>query len=74
VTTHHGSRDALAQFAGVKVSDKHWIIDGQIASSAGVSAGIDLTLALVAQWFGEPLAVQVAENMEWQSAAWRSGQ
>ena len=31
-------------------------------------------LTLVAQWFGEPLAVQVAENMEWQSAAWRSGQ
>ena len=74
VTTHHGSRDALAQFAGVHVSDKRWIIDGQIASSAGVSAGIDLALALVAQWFGEPLAVQVADNMEWQSVAWRSGQ
>ena len=45
-----------------------------IASAAGVSAGVDLSLALIARWFGEPLAVQVAENMEWQSAAWRSGQ
>lgn len=43
--------------------DRIWVRDGRFWSSAGITAGIDLALALVAQDQGEPVARAVARQM-----------
>lgn len=72
-TTHHSALDMLRQYKKVTVQgDERWIIEEAIATSAGVSAGIDLSLALVSSRWGLAIAERVAENMEWNSTQWRS--
>lgn len=64
-TTHWRSCDRLAaEFPGIRVrADPIWVRDGAIWSSAGVTAGIDLALALIEEDLGAPLAVQVARRL-----------
>jgi transcriptional regulator GlxA family with amidase domain len=53
---------------GPKVSWKRrarWVDDGNIVSSSGVSAGIDMALALVERMNGRDMAVSAARNMEY---------
>jgi transcriptional regulator GlxA family with amidase domain len=70
-TTHRSAFDALTQYPGVSVRrGERWIIGERIATSAGVSAGVDLALALVANWWGAGIAEKVAETLEWNSTAW----
>jgi transcriptional regulator GlxA family with amidase domain len=45
-----------------------WVDDGAIITSSGVSAGIDMTLALIARLCGRDLALTSARNMEY---VWR---
>ena len=72
-TTHHTALDMLRQYQKVSVQgNERWIIEEAIATSAGVSAGIDLALALVSSRWGLSIAERVAENMEWNSTRWRS--
>jgi len=64
-TTHHELLDtlrALAPQAHV-VDNRVFVIDGPIASSAGITAGIDVALRLIAEECGEALAAGVAEDM-----------
>lgn len=72
-TTHWKSLDWMARdWPSVQVQrDRHWVIDGRIATSAGISAGIDLALKLIAADFGEALARATAAHMEypWPEAA-----
>jgi transcriptional regulator GlxA family with amidase domain len=69
-TTHHSAFDLLEQYRDVCVRrGERWIIGERIATSAGVSAGVDLALALVANFWGEGVAGKVAENLEWTSTA-----
>jgi transcriptional regulator GlxA family with amidase domain len=42
-----------------------WVDDGNIMTSSGVSAGIDMALALIARLNGRDLAVTAARNMEY---------
>jgi transcriptional regulator GlxA family with amidase domain len=42
-----------------------WVDDGDIVSSSGVSAGIDMALALVQRLNGRELALAAARNMEY---------
>jgi transcriptional regulator GlxA family with amidase domain len=42
-----------------------WVDDGDIVSSSGVSAGIDMALALVARLHGRPVAERAAKVMEY---------
>ncbi len=44
---------------------------GRIATSGGLSAGIDLALRVVARFFDEAVAQQTAETMEYTSTGWR---
>jgi hypothetical protein len=44
-------------------SDRIFIKDGRIWSSAGVTAGIDLALALIGEDLGEQVARQVAQEL-----------
>jgi transcriptional regulator GlxA family with amidase domain len=64
-TTHHELLDALRALApGAQVIDNRvFVLDGAIASSAGVTAGIDIALHLIAEECGEALAASVAEDM-----------
>ena len=64
-TTHHELLEALHALApdAHVVDDCVYLEDGPIASSAGITAGIDLALHLVAQDCGEALAASVARDM-----------
>jgi transcriptional regulator GlxA family with amidase domain len=64
-TTHHEllqTLRALAPRAAV-IDNRVFVVDGAVASSAGITAGIDLALHLVAEECGEALAASVAEDM-----------
>lgn len=64
-TTHHdllGTLRTLAPRARV-VDNRVFLVDGPVSSSAGVTAGIDLALHLIADECGEALAANVAEDM-----------
>lgn len=63
--THWASCDLLqARFPAIRVeADPIFIRDRPIWSSAGVTAGIDLALALVEEDFGHALAMQVARHL-----------
>ena len=53
-----------AQYPGVRVdADRIYIQDGPVWTSAGVSAGIDLTLALIEADFGHQVAIQTARQL-----------
>jgi transcriptional regulator GlxA family with amidase domain len=66
-TTHHGAIDLLRQVApGAVVKERERFIDnGRVIVSAGVSAGIDMALHVVARLLGEELADEAARYMEW---------
>ena len=64
-TTHHELLPmlrALAPRAQV-VDNRVFVVDGPVASSAGITAGIDVALHLIAEECGEALAASVAEDM-----------
>ena len=58
-TTHWGSLDRLRALGDVQVVEERWVRDGNVWSAAGVSAGIDLTLAFIAATAGEDVAGRV---------------
>jgi len=64
-TTHWSVAASLqADYPGVAVdADAIFVRDGHLWTSAGVTAGIDLALALVEEDFGKELALQVATDM-----------
>ncbi|RKP57529.1 GlxA family transcriptional regulator [Pararobbsia silviterrae] len=65
VTTHWQNAPALAsQFPRARVElDRIHIRDGALVTSAGVTAGIDLSLALVAEDHGPHVALAVAKRL-----------
>jgi transcriptional regulator GlxA family with amidase domain len=64
-TTHwQRTRHFLSSYPKVKLEpDRIFVRDGNIWSSAGISAGIDLALALVADDFGDEIAQQTARQL-----------
>ncbi|MFN2349155.1 MAG: DJ-1/PfpI family protein [Thioalkalivibrio sp.] len=66
-TTHWRSLALMKQkFPKVHVrEDVHVVEDGNIISSAGISAGMDLALKLVARDHGDQVAMNAARNMEY---------
>ena len=65
VTTHWNSIDRFAaQFPDIEVElDAIYVKDGSIYTSAGVTAGMDLALALVEEDFGRRIALKVAREL-----------
>jgi transcriptional regulator GlxA family with amidase domain len=65
VTTHWQNAPRLAaQFPRARVEfDRIYIRDGRLVTSAGVTAGIDLALALVAEDHGPRVALAVAKRL-----------
>jgi transcriptional regulator GlxA family with amidase domain len=64
-TTHwQRTRQFLSQYPQVKLEpDQIFVRDGDIWSSAGISAGIDLALAMVAEDLGDEIAKQAARQL-----------
>ena len=74
-TTHHELLDALRALApNAKMIDNRVIVvDGPVASSAGITAGNDVAPHLPAEECGEALAASVAEDMVVYLRGVRSG-
>ena len=71
VTTHHGALDLLAQTApdAIVRPDQRFVDNGRVITSAGISAGIDAALHVVARLLGEAQARETAAYMEYE---WRA--
>ena len=69
VTTHWAFVETMREKDGITVvDDERWVVDGNLVTSAGVSAGIDMSLWLVGQLYGEDHARQVQLVMEYDPA------
>ncbi len=66
-TTHWRSLDRMAAtYPDVSVDRDRQVVEcGNVLTSAGISAGIDLALMLVAKLLGEPVARATAKHMEY---------
>jgi transcriptional regulator GlxA family with amidase domain len=64
-TTHHELLAELGRMAPAAelCPNRVFVVDGAVASSAGITAGIDLALHLVARTCGDALAAAVARDM-----------
>jgi transcriptional regulator GlxA family with amidase domain len=67
-TTHWRSLQWMRDsFPAVTVEEKlHVVEDGNVLTSAGISAGIDMALRVVARYHGEAVARNTARNMEYR--------
>lgn len=65
VTTHWNSIERLKQFKTLTVSEKRFVKDGNIWTSAGISAGIDMSLAFIADIAGREVAGNVQLQTEY---------
>jgi transcriptional regulator GlxA family with amidase domain len=66
-TTHWAYREQLARFGAEVVPDRY-VIDGKIATAAGVSSGLDMALALAAELIGEDGAQAIQLGIEYDPA------
>lgn len=70
VTTHWEDIDDFrAMFPDIAVEEKkRWVDAGKIVTSAGISAGLDMSLHLVSRLESEELAIKTARQMDydWQ--------
>ena len=66
-TTHWRSLDWMRDsFPAVTVEyGRHVVEDGRVVTSAGISAGIDMALTVVARYHGEEVARATARHMEY---------
>jgi transcriptional regulator GlxA family with amidase domain len=72
-TTHWGSLKRLRDLGNVKVVEDRYVQDGQIWTSAGVSAGIDMMLAFIASVAGAEAAGKVQLASEYYPSTTRYG-
>jgi transcriptional regulator GlxA family with amidase domain len=72
-TTHWGSIERMrALFPATEVlAGVRWIDDGAVISSAGISAGIDMSLHVVERLCGQDMAASAARAMEYDY--WQPG-
>ncbi|MFP4557137.1 MAG: DJ-1/PfpI family protein [Bacteroidales bacterium] len=66
-TTHHLLFGEMANFApkGILIKGKRFVKSGKIFTSAGISAGIDLSLHIVGELLGHKVAQKTARYMEY---------
>ena len=69
-TTHWRSLPWMREsFPAVTVEEKlHVVEDGHVLTSAGISAGIDMALRVVARYHGDEVARNTARHMEYRYA------
>lgn len=66
-TTHWRSLDWMQELFPKAIVEKklHWVEEGNLITSAGISAGIDMALKIVSRIFGEEVAKATARHMEY---------
>lgn len=66
-TTHWSTFDEFERLGtgGTLVPDVRYVRDGNVVTAAGVSAGIDMALWLVGQWFTPDMSRNVARAMQY---------
>jgi transcriptional regulator GlxA family with amidase domain len=66
-TTHWKAMDQLRAAAPntTIVDDKRWIDNGRVIVSAGVSAGIDMSLYVIEKLLGKAVASETARGMQY---------
>jgi transcriptional regulator GlxA family with amidase domain len=66
-TTHHGAIDLLRQTAPRSIvhDDRRFVDNGRVVCSAGIAAGIDMSLHVVGKLLGEQIAERTARQMEY---------
>lgn len=71
-TTHHSSYNDFAMaFPDVSLKrGARFVEAGNLASSGGLSSGIDLTLRVVERYFGRTVAKNTANTLEYQGQGW----
>lgn len=71
-TTHHTALRPLAiQFPDIHVQrGARFVEDGNLATSGGLSSGIDLALRVVERYYGREIAEKTAYQMEYQGQGW----
>lgn len=72
-TTHWGSLERLRALGDVTVVEQRYIQDGNVWSSAGISAGTDLMLAFIASVAGEAAAGVVQFAAEYYPSSVKYG-
>lgn len=67
-TTHHSTLDLLRDLAPHSriYADRRFVDNGRIITSAGISAGIDMSLHVVARLLGQAKAEETARDMEYE--------
>jgi transcriptional regulator GlxA family with amidase domain len=67
VTTHWGFVETLRAKGDITVvDDQRWVVDGNLVTAAGVSAGIDMALWLVGQLYSEEHGRNVQHWIEYE--------
>ena len=71
-TAHHGGYGLLrgADHQVKVVRGVRYVEDGKIATSGGLTSGIDLALRVVERYFGRVVARETARRLEYQSTGW----
>ncbi len=76
ITTHHEVMPEMPEYApgAICLDDVRFTDNGQVLTSAGISAGIDLSLYVVSLLYGEKVALLTAHYMEYDWRVRRPGQ
>ncbi len=64
-TTHWSALDELSAYPDLRVVQRRFVDEGDIVTSAGISAGIDMALHIVSRFRGAQAAREVARRMEY---------
>ncbi len=67
-TTHWADLSELQSFPQIMVDHQRFIQDGNVITSAGISAGIDMALHVVELLHGESVKYEVTHRMEYTSS------
>lgn len=68
LATHWSFEDRLEQKGATVVRDVRWVRDGNVVSSQGVSAGIDMALWLVGELYGPAQARRTQRYIQYEPA------
>jgi len=64
-TTHWSAREELRAYPEVTVVERRYVDEGNVVTSAGISAGIDVSLHLVERFSDTAAAQEVGRTMEY---------
>src|SRR5262249_16629189 len=72
-TTHHGSYGRFGMtMKDIRLKRGYRFVDeGNVATSGGLSAGMDLALHMVERYYGRAVAENAAFYMEYQGEGWK---